>query len=203
MWDISTSTNNTHWPAIIHSRCRDPVSPKNQAYSPQLHESHCPGITCALQAPTLIMNCNCTLFFYMWYHILKRKKDVVLIMWYTELTLLLLYIQNPLKRNASKTQPERNQKLWSAYQTSHNKLVTIKFTLITLCFTVSDWTFLSHKNLPPHLLFYLHILVVLKQTRQIKEHKIKGTLMGECSTTLSISARSNTDSYLCLLCSFR
>jgi len=79
MWTISTSTN-THCTAITHSRCRDQVSPKNQAYSLHLHESHCPGITCALQVPTLIMNCNCTLFFYMRYHILKRKKNVALIM---------------------------------------------------------------------------------------------------------------------------
>jgi hypothetical protein len=154
MWTISTSTNNTHWAAITHPRCRDQVSPKNQAHSPHLHESHCPGITCALQIPTLIMNCNCTLFFYMWNHILKRKKDVALIMWYTELTLLLLYIQNPLKRNASKT-TKRIKKLWSVYQTSHHILATIKFTLIILCFKVSDWTFLSHKYLPPHLLFYI------------------------------------------------
>jgi hypothetical protein len=105
MWTISTSTN-THWAAITHSRCRDQVSPKNQAYSLHLHESHCQGITCALQVPTLIMNCNCTLFSCMWYHILKRKKDVALITWYSELTLLLLYTQKPLKRNSSKTQPK-------------------------------------------------------------------------------------------------
>lgn len=47
MWTISTSTN-THWAAITHSRCRNQASPKNQAYTLHLHESHCRGITRAL-----------------------------------------------------------------------------------------------------------------------------------------------------------